>query len=447
MPKQSYEQPDADMRFGPQLMARLDALAAFTEVEGQLTRRYLSPAHVAAARQVGAWMAEAGMSVRTDPLMSVFGRYEGRRTGAAAIMLGSHIDTVLDAGRYDGSLGVLAAIAAVAELRDRGERLDHAVEVAAFGEEEGSRFPAHILTSSALVGAVGPELLKLRDADGIALREALVRAGGNAEAYRDCVRGKGEIAAYLELHIEQGPVLEAEGEALAAVTAINGSVRSVVTVTGFAGHAGTVPMGQRRDALAAASEMVLAVERIGLSEPDLVGTVGRISALPGAQNVIPGRVSFSIDMRSPADAVRDRAHAALAAALHEIARLRSVSIEIDTFQTSAATALDPLVIDAASEAIAACGQAPLRLPSGAGHDAMVMARHWPSGMIFLRCKDGISHNPAESITVEDADIGVRALLDTVRRLDGRLGVGPSGSDTVTPPPGCATVTDPEGPTL
>src|SRR5687768_15228991 len=161
MLKQPYGQPEAEMRLGPQLMARLDALAAFTEVEGQLTRRYLSPAHVAAARQVEAWMAEAGMSVRTDPLMSVFGRYEGRQPGAPAIMLGSHIDTVLDAGRYDGSLGVLAAIAAVAELRDRGERLDHAVEVAAFGEEEGSRFPAHILTSSALTGAVEPEQLEL----------------------------------------------------------------------------------------------------------------------------------------------------------------------------------------------------------------------------------------------------------------------------------------------
>jgi acetylornithine deacetylase/succinyl-diaminopimelate desuccinylase-like protein len=167
--------------------------------------------------------------------------------------------------------------------------------------------------------------------------------------------------------------------------------------------------------------MVLGVERIGASEPDLVATVGRMSAFPGAQNVIPGRVSFTIDMRSPADAVRDRAHAALLAALHEIARRRNVEVAIDTFQTSAATALDPLVIDAASEAIAACGQEPLRLPSGAGHDAMIMATHWPSGMIFVRCKDGISHNPAESITCEDADLGVQALLEAVRLVDRRLG--------------------------
>jgi allantoate deiminase len=336
-------------------------------------------------------------------------------------MIGSHLDTVVNAGRYDGNLGVLAAIAAVAELRDRGERLEHAVEVVAFGEEEGSRFPAHILTSSALIGAVGPELLEVQDADGISVREALAQAGGNADAYRDCMRRKGEIAAFLELHIEQGPMLEAEGKALAAVTAINGSVRSRVAVTGFAGHAGTVPMGKRRDALAAASEMIMAVERIGGSEPGLVATVGRISALPGAQNVIPGRVSFSIDMRSPSDAVRDRAHAALVRTLHEIAGRRDVELEVDTYQLNAATALDPLVIDAVSVAIAACGQEPLRLPSGAGHDAMVMARHCPSGMIFLRCKDGISHNPAESITMEDADLGVRALLEAVRRLDQGLG--------------------------
>jgi allantoate deiminase len=444
MQKQPGHDAASGLRFGPDLMARLDALAAFTEVEGQLTRRYLSPAHIAAMRQVEAWMAEAGMSVRSDPLLSLFGRYEGKAPGAPSIMVGSHIDTVIDAGRYDGNLGVLAAIAAVAELRDRGERLNHAVEVAAFGEEEGSRFPAHILTSSALIGAVEPELLDIRDVDGVSVREALARVGGDAERYRDCIRPRGEIAAFLELHIEQGPVLEAEGKALAAVTAINGSVRSRVTATGFAGHAGTVPMGRRRDALAAASEMILAVERIGASAPDLVATVGRINALPGAQNVIPGRVAFTIDMRSPSDAVRDRAHAALVPALQEIAQRRGVELEIDTYQRNAATALDPLGIDAVSEAIATCGQEPLRLPSGAGHDAMIMARHCPSAMIFLRCRDGISHNPAESITVEDADLGVRALLETVRRLDGRLGVRPSGSDTVAPRPGCEMVSDPEG---
>jgi allantoate deiminase len=409
------------MRFGPALMARLDALGAITEIPGQLTRRYLSPAHIESMRRTEAWMIEAGMSVRTDPLFSLFGRYEGKTPGRPAIMIGSHLDTVVDAGRYDGGLGVLAAIAVVAELARTAERLDHAVEVAAFGEEEGSRFPTHILTSSALIGAVKPALLGAKDASGVTVREALAAAGGDAKGYRACVRDKGELAAYLELHIEQGPVLEAKGLALGAVTAINGSVRSMVTVSGFAGHAGTVPMGSRRDALTAASEMILDVERVAASERDLVATVGRVKVLPGATNVIPGRVEFTIDMRGPADAVRRRTHMALLAALRRIARQRGVGIDIDTFQENPAVALDADVAEAVGEAIAACGHEPFRLPSGAGHDAGIMARHCPSGMIFLRCKDGISHNPAESITVADADLGVRALLEAVRRLDQRLG--------------------------
>ena len=274
---------------GAPLMRRLDELAAFTEIPGQLTRRYLSPAHLAASRQVAAWMREAGMGARSDALFSVFGRYEGRRPQAPAIMLGSHLDTVLDAGRYDGALGVLAAIAVVAELSRRGERLQHAIEVAAFGEEEGSRFPAHILTSSALIGAVGPELMDSRDKDGISVREAVAAAGGNADDYLSCVRAASEIAAYLELHIERGPIPEQSGLALGPVTAINGSHRLSVSVSGLAGHAGTVPMSQRRDALAAASEMTLAIERLASSDRALVAAVAQIAALPGAQNVIAGK--------------------------------------------------------------------------------------------------------------------------------------------------------------
>ena len=408
------------LHFGPVLMARLEALAAFTEVPGQLTRRYLTSAHVAAMGQVQAWMEEAGMSVRTDPLCSVFGRYEGRTRGAPAIMLGSHIDTVVNAGKYDGNLGVLAAIAVVADMARRDERLEHAIEVAAFGEEEGSRFAAHILTSSALIGAITPALLDLKDSDGISVRNALASAGGDAKAYRACARKKGAIAAYLELHIEQGPVLDDKGLALAAVTAINGSMRLAVTVEGFAGHAGTVPMGSRRDALAAASEMVLAVERMAADTPDLVATVGRIKASPGVTNVIPGSVEFTIDIRSPSDSARRRASKGLLSSLREIAARRQVKFEADIYQENPAVALDPGAIDAVAEAIAACGHAPLRLSSGAGHDAMMMAKLCPAGMIFLRCKDGISHNPAESITVEDADVGVRVLLETVRRVDRRL---------------------------
>lgn len=404
-------------------MRRHDALAAFTEVPGQLTRRYLSGAHLAANRQVACWMREAGLRVHTDALLSLFGRYEGQRPGAPAIMLGSHLDTVLDAGRYDGALGVLAAIAVVAQLSQRGERLQHALEVVAFGEEEGSRFPTHLLTSSALIGAVSPELLDSRDADGVSVREALAAAGGSADDFRSCARNAGAIAAYLELHIEQGPVLEKSGLAIGAVTAINGSVRLLVSVSGFAGHAGTVPMPERRDALTAASEMVLAIERLAASERELIATVGQLTVLPGARNVIPGQVTFSVDMRSPSDAVRERAHGALLAALGQIAARRGVLLDANTYQTNPATPLAGFIIDTVSDAIAATGQPAQRLPSGAGHDAGIMAKHCPAGMIFLRCKDGISHNPAESISADDAELGVRVLLEATRRLDRRLAAG------------------------
>jgi allantoate deiminase len=408
------------LRYGPMLMARLDRLAVFTETPGEMTRRYLSPAHVDAIGQVKTWMTDAGMRVRTDPLLSVFGRYEGKSPGAPAIMLGSHLDTVIDGGRYDGALGVMAAISVVEELNRQGERLHHAVEVAAFGEEEGSRFPAHILTSSALIGATKAAQLDLEDVDGISIRAALKAAGGDAAAFKACVRPRSEIAAYLELHIEQGPVLESKGLPLAAVTAINGSVRSRITVTGFAGHAGTVPMNARRDALSAAAEMILSAEALGRSEDDLVVTVGRIKALPGAPNVIPGQVEFTIDMRGPADAIRKRAHAALLRKLKAVAKARNVRVGIDTYQENPAVALDKRVMEVAADAIAACGTEPLRLSSGAGHDAGIMAKLCPSAMIFMRCKGGVSHNPAESITVEDADIGVAAMLEAVRRLDTRL---------------------------
>src|ERR1700674_3796248 len=356
------------LRFGPTLVARLDALAAFTEVPGQLTRRYLTSAHVAAMGQVRAWMEEAGMQVRVDAVCTVIGVYEAKAPGAPAILLGSHIDTVVDAGKYDGNLGVLAAIAAVADMASRGERLDHAVEVVAFGEEEGVRFPTHLLTSSALVGTLEPAIFDVRDGQGVSVREALAAAGGNAEAYLSCACKKDGVAAYLELHIEQGPVLYDKGRAAAAVTAIDGAIRLIVTLRGLAGHAGTVPMGFRRDALAAAAEMIVAIERLGASQVDLVATVGRLDARPGAPNVIPGRVEFTVDMRSPSDGVRHRAQRELPALLRDIAVRRRIEIETRISQEIPATALDARITAAVREAIAACGFDVQELSSGAGHD-------------------------------------------------------------------------------
>ncbi len=413
----------APLRLGAALMDRLDALAGFTDEPGRLTRPYLGPAHIAAMRQVQAWMEQAGMQVRVDAVCNVVGRYEGAAPGAAALMLGSHIDTVVDAGKYDGSLGVLAAVAVVGELAARGERLQHAIEVIAFGEEEGVRFPTYLLTSSAVAGVLDPAALDARDRDGVSVREALAAAGGDAEAWRSCARARADIAAYLELHIEQGPVLDARGLPAAAVTAIDGAIRLIVALGGVAGHAGTVPMGLRRDALAAAAEMIVAVERLATAHAPLVATVGRLDARPGAPNVIPGAVEFTLDMRSPSDAVRQRAQGELLALLRDIAARRRIDIDIRIYQEVAATALHSGIAAAVREAIAACGADPLDLSSGAGHDAMVMARLCPAGMIFLRCKDGVSHNPAEAITTADADLAVRVLLETVRRLDRRRAAG------------------------
>jgi allantoate deiminase len=410
------------LRYGPALMAKLDELAAFTETPGQLTRRYLTPAHLASARQVLAWMRQAGMVSYIDPLANVVGRYDGKAPNARMLLLGSHIDTVVDAGRYDGALGVLAAIVAVGELARRGERLQHTLEIVAFGDEEGVRFPTRMLTSHALTGAVEPGMFDVKDSAGVSVREALDALGASAERYRECARSRDSVAAYLELHIEQGPVLHEQGRPMAAVTAINGATRMTLKVAGFAGHAGTVPMTLRRDALAAACEMVLAIERIGISVPGLVATVGAIRAHPGASNVIPGGAEFTIDVRSPEDGKRSHAIAEVLAAIAGIAARRCVEISHDVHYEMPATTLDPLIVETVSDAIVACGCAPLQIASGAGHDAMTMASFCPAGMIFLRCKDGISHNPAESITLEDADLAVHVLIKALRRLDLRLAV-------------------------
>lgn len=404
-------------------MLRLDALGAITETPGMLTRRYLTPAHVAAMEQVQAWMREVGLATRVDTLGTVIGRYEGRTAGAPVLLLGSHIDTVVDAGRYDGALGVVAAIVAVGELARRGERLTHAIEVVAFGDEEGVRFPTHLLTSRALTGGIGLDDLEVCDRDGVSLREALRAAGGDADAYRTCERVPEEIAACLEVHIEQGPVLQEKGMALGAVTAISGATRMQVSVSGTAGHAGTVPMGSRRDALAAAAEMVLAVEHVASSERDVVATVGRIEARPGAPNVIPGRVEFSVDLRSPTDARRARSLERLHEAFDEIADRRGVQVHAVTQYQTPAVTLDERVIDAVDEAMRLCGHPPMQLPSGAGHDVMVLAKRWPAGMLFVRCKDGISHNPTESITTADADAAIRVLIEALRCLDRRFAAG------------------------
>jgi allantoate deiminase len=401
---------------GARIMALIEDLTRFTDVPGQLTRLYLSPAHKAAAMRVREMMVQAGMSARIDALGSVQGRYEGTTAGAPALIIGSHVDTVVDGGRHDGNLGVVAGIALVEALARAGLRLPFAVEVMAFGDEENVRFPTNLSTSQALAGAYDIRWLDALDENGVSLREALVAFGGEPEGIAALARPPGSILGYLEVHIEQGPVLEQENLPVGVVSAINGITRAMVQVTGEAGHAGTVPMALRRDTVAAAAEMILAVETITARVPEAVATVGQIVAQPGAINVIAGGCRFSLDFRSPDDAVRAQLDGQIEAAFAEIATRRGVGVSLVRSMDSPATAMDGGLRRALAGAIARHQLPVLELSSGAGHDAVAMARVAPSAMLFVRCEKGISHNPAEAITTADADAAGRVLLQCVLDL-------------------------------
>jgi len=403
---------DADLAAGRRLMARLEAFGAFSDEPRRLTRLFLSDAHRRAAEAFIGWCGEAGLEARIDAAGNVVARYEGRRAGAPALMLGSHIDTVRDAGRYDGNYGALAALAVVETLAERGERLDHAIEIVAFGDEEGVRFRTTLTGSRALAGTYPEDALDQRDSSGVSMREALKAFGGDPERAGSISRTG--VAAFVEAHIEQGPILEAEGLPLGIVTAINGATRLEVGVDGVAGHAGATPMRLRRDALTAAAEMALAIEARARGEADLVATVGRFDVWPDATNVIPGHVQFSIDIRSPDDARRSAARIDLEQLIGAIAAARGVSVSIAKPHDANAFACDPSIIADLKKAVEAVGIPPRLLPSGAGHDTMVMGKLCPAGMLFVRCKGGVSHNPLESITVEDCALGLTALTRYAR---------------------------------
>ena len=397
---------------GRRLMARLDEFARFSDEEGKLTRLYLSNAHRQAAQQYVAWAQEIGLAAKIDASGNVWARYEGKQPGAPALMIGSHIDTVRDAGRYDGNLGALAALSVVEQLAKRGERLDVAVEIVAFGDEEGVRFPTTLTGSRAFAGLFARSSLDQKDADGVSMRDALTNFGCEPEAIAT-LRGR-NVAAFVELHIEQGPVLEAENLPIGVVSAINGATRFHCTVRGLAGHAGATPMNLRRDALTAAAEMILMVEARARTEEDLVATVGRLEVDPGAVNVIPGEARFTIDMRAPRDAQRQRAVNDIDKKLIAIAAARKVDLISVHTHEAGAYICDPGIVAGLSAAVASIGQPVRLLPSGAGHDTMIMGSLCPAGMLFVRCEGGISHNPLESIAPEDCEVGLVALMAFVR---------------------------------
>jgi allantoate deiminase len=391
------------------VLARCDELARCTEEPGRLTRRFATPALREAGEAAAGWMRQAGMTVRRDAIGNVIGRREG---GARTLLLGSHLDTVPDAGRYDGALGVLVALAAVQDAQE----LPFALEVYGFADEEGTRYGTSYLASCVVAGSFDRALLERLDADGVALADALRAFGGDPDAFSEARRVPADLIGYCEVHIEQGPVLETRDTPLGVVTGIAGQSGVAVGFVGAAGHAGTVPMALRRDALGAAAEFVLAVEDVGHSIDELVATVGKLSVEPGAANVIPGGATLSVDVRHLEDAVRVAAVERLHERASEIAHARGVSLRWQVRHTPA-VACDPALTELMAHAV---GSDAVRLPSGAGHDAAMMASICPVAMLLVRCAGGISHHPDESVSVEDVAAAIDATTRFLRLVDAPL---------------------------
>ncbi|KGQ11155.1 N-carbamoyl-L-amino acid hydrolase [Beauveria bassiana D1-5] len=398
-------------------MDRADQLAAISESAGQLTRVYLSVQHLRANQLVAGWMEQLGMTTWQDAVGNICGRYEGRQEGAKAILLGSHLDTVRNAGRYDGMLGVLCALEVVAYLSQHNIQLEQAIEIVGFGDEEGTRFGVTLLGSRGITGSWPEHWLGCEDAGGVSVAQAMTIAGLDPTRIASAERPKSDFSAYLELHIEQGPVLEEQGLALGVVTAINGARRLNCSFTGHAGHAGTVPMALRKDALAAAAEWMTFIESATRHRgPDEVATVGTLSCAPGAVNVIPGDVQLTLDIRSPRDESLGSLLGQLLAEGEAIAARRGMQFSAEAYYAIPATPCDAGLQATLTQAVNEVQGRSLSLPSGAGHDAIAIAERWPSAMLFVRCEKGVSHHPAESVTESDVALAVQAFTRAVTLL-------------------------------
>ncbi len=387
-------------------MERCDILGAISEEPDRLTRRYGTEEMRRANAAVAEWMRAAGMQTRSDAIGNLIGRYEGSSPDAQTFLLGSHLDTVRDAGKYDGPLGVMVALACVERLHASGERLPFALEVYAFADEEGLRYRTLYLGSSVVAGIFDPAALAREDADGIPLAEAIRAFGGDPNHLAESARRPDELLGYAEVHIEQGPVLEERGCAVGLVSAIQGQTGVGIEFTGEAGHAGTVPMAMRHDALTAAAEFTLAVEAFARETPRLVATVGRFEVAPGASNVIPGQVTLSLDVRHPDNAVREAAVDQLRAPAEEIAQRRGVQLDWRAGAGQASVVCLPRLTDVFSRAVAEAGYPDMTLASGAGHDAAIMSQITDIEMLFVRCERGISHSPAEAVALEDVAVAI-----------------------------------------
>jgi allantoate deiminase len=390
------------------LLARCSAIAKITDKPGEILRTFLSPAMERVHELVRPWLEAAGMSVSLDRAGNLRALYRSASgKDSPRLLIGSHLDTVPQAGAYDGVLGVLMGLALVEALGRR--RMPYAIEVIGFSDEEGTRFGVPFLGSRAVVGELKASLLDSRDADRITVGEALNRY---AELHPEAVESQlaPKCAAYLEFHIEQGPVLDSRGLALGVVEALVGQSRCNLLFRGNAGHAGTTPMTLRRDALAAAAEWMMRTEGIAVSLDGLVATVGQISAEPGGVNVIPGVVHCSLDVRHAEDAVLSKAVRVVLEEACAVAARRGIAVEAKQYHTQAAVRLDTELVSLAEKAARQAGYAPISMTSGAGHDAMVIAPHVPSAMVFLRSPGGVSHHPDESVLEADVSAAIHTGL-------------------------------------
>jgi N-carbamoyl-L-amino-acid hydrolase len=387
--------------------------------KGQLTVTYLTDAHRACAEFFTSTMRTCGFDdIRIDAVGNVVGIYKSHTPGAKTLLTGSHYDTVRNGGKHDGRLGIFTPMACVRELHRAGKRMPYHIEVVGFSEEEGQRYKATFLGSGALTNNFNPDWLVQKDVDGITMQDAMALAGLDTSAIKSIARDASAYLGFVEVHIEQGPVLNARNMPLGIVTGINGSQRYMVTLTGMASHAGTTPMDTRHDAACAASELVLYVEKRAAQTPGMVGTVGMLRVPDGSTNVVPGRCEFSLDLRSPVDADRDALASDVLAELAAICHRRGVSATHEQNMSAAAAPSNPAWQARWKRAVEAQGVAAFELPSGAGHDAMQLHRIMPQAMLFVRGENsGISHNPLESTTSNDMQLGIDAFMHLLMQLE------------------------------
>ncbi len=386
--------------------------------QGQLTVTYLTDAHRACAQRIVQDMQECGFDeVAIDAVGNVVGRYRAAQAGARTLLTGSHYDTVRNGGRYDGRLGIYVPLACVRELARQGRRLPFGIEVVAFAEEEGQRYKATFLGSGALTGDFNPAWLDQTDAEGITMRQAMANAGLNPQDIAGLRRNPADYLGFVEVHIEQGPVLNELNLPLGVVTSINGGVRYQCEMTGMASHAGTTPMDRRRDAATAVAELALFVERRAARDGDSVGTIGMLEVPNGSINVVPGRCRFSLDLRAPTDAQRDALVADVRAELDAITARRGLHCTVEETMRAAAAPSAPAWQARWEQAVDSLGVPVHRMPSGAGHDAMKLHDVMPQAMLFVRGQNaGISHNPLESTTSDDMQLAVEAFAHLLNHL-------------------------------